>query len=67
MSDRANKRLKLQGEISNCSQTKVTTFIESSIVNTEYQECLINWIVSSYQPLSAIQNDSFRTMIQLFE
>jgi hypothetical protein len=42
-------------------QTKLTSFIESS--NMEYQECLLDWMVSSYQPFSAIQNDSFHKMV----
>jgi len=63
MSERANKRLKLCAEISTGTQmqTKLTSFIESS--NMEYQECLLDWMVSSYQPFSAIQNDSFRKMV----
>ena len=28
----------------------------------EFQECLIHWMIDSYQPLSAIQKDSFRKL-----
>jgi hypothetical protein len=64
MSERANNWLKLCAEISTGTQMqkKLTSFIESS--NMEYQECLLDWMVSSYQLLSAIQNDLFHKMVR---
>jgi hypothetical protein len=62
MCERANKRLKLgEADVTSTSiQQKVTNFMESSMV--EFQECLMHWMNDSYQPLSAVQKDSFRKL-----
>lgn len=63
MCERANKRLKLRDAdvASTGNQKKLTNFMDSSIL--EYQEYLIHWMIDSYQPLSAVQKDSFRKLI----
>jgi hypothetical protein len=62
MCERANKRLKLRDAdvASTGHQKKLTNFMDSSM--PEYQEYLIHWMIDSYQPLSAIQKDSFRKL-----
>ena len=63
MCERANKRLKLR-EADNTStgiQQKLTPFMESSL-GAAYEECLLDWMIDSYQPLSAVQKDSFRKL-----
>ena len=63
MCERANKRLKLgkAGDTSTIQQ-KLTKFMASS--TDEYQECLLDWMIESYQPLTAVQKDSFRKLTQ---
>ena len=62
MWEQANKRLKLReaNVTSTGIQQKLTNFMESSSV--EYEECLLHWMIDSYQPLYAVQKDSFRKL-----
>jgi hypothetical protein len=64
MNDRAEKRLKLHGEINSNTtlpkQQKISNYMEK---NDDYQECLVKWMIDSYQPLSAVEKDSFRAMV----
>jgi hypothetical protein len=61
MCERANKRLKLVEAGDTCTvQQKLTKFMT---LTDEYQECLLDWIINSYQPLAAFQKDSFRKLI----
>jgi hypothetical protein len=59
MCELANKRLKLV-EAGDMVQQKVTKFMT---LTDEYQECLLDWIIDSYQPLAAVQKDSFHKLI----
>jgi hypothetical protein len=59
VSEIAKKKLKLQASTS-AVQTKLTPLLES--ISLVYQECLLNWMINSYQPLSAIQNILFCKM-----
>jgi hypothetical protein len=63
MCERANKRLKL-GEAGDAStiQQKLTKFMAP--LTDEYQERLLDWRIDSYQPLAAVQKDSFRKLTQ---
>jgi len=64
MKDRAEKRLKVHAEISISTnlqkQQKLSSYIERA---DDYQECLVKWMIDSYQPLSAVEKDSFRAMV----
>jgi hypothetical protein len=62
MCKRANKRLKLRdADVASAgNQKKLTNFRDSSM--PEYQEYLIHWMIDYYQPLSAVQKDSFRKL-----
>ena len=61
MCERANKRFKCREaeNISTGIQQKLTPFMDSVGV---YEECLLDWMIDSYQPLSAVQKDSFRKL-----
>jgi hypothetical protein len=64
MKERAEKRLKIHAEISGSTslpkQQKISSYMETV---DNYQECLVKWMIDSYQPLSAVEKDSFRAMI----
>jgi len=64
MCERANKRLKLRDDNVTPSgiQQKLKNFMESSMV--EYQKCLLDLMIDSYQPLSAVQKYSFHKLTQ---
>lgn len=59
MNERANKRQRLESTTNN-EQSKITNYIQR---RPGYQDCLVNWIISTYQPLGAVQHESFRNMI----
>jgi hypothetical protein len=56
MVEKANKRL--------CTdvpkQSKLTDFIN---VKSKYEDCLLKWMISTYQPLCAVQHQTFREMV----
>jgi len=64
MKERADKRLKVHAEISISTslqkQQKLSNYMEKA---DDYQECLVKWMIDSYQPLSAVEKDSFRAMV----
>jgi hypothetical protein len=60
MVERAKKKSKL--EANSGVQTKLTPFLESPC--KDYEAYLLDWMIDSYQPLSAVQKESFRRMVQ---
>ena len=59
MNERANKRQCLDSTPKK-KQSKLTNYIQQC---PDFQDCLLNWIISTYQPLVAVQHDSFRKML----
>jgi hypothetical protein len=64
MKDRADKCFKVHAEISISTslqkQQKLSNYMERA---DDYQECLVKWMIDSYQPLSAVEKDSFCAMV----
>ena len=64
MAERANKRLKIDGISFNTTSYKqkmLNNYVDRS---NDYQECLAKLMINSYQPLFAVENDSFRNMFK---
>ncbi len=65
MAERANKRLKIHAEISfDATSYKQKLLSNNTVRSDDYQECLVKWMVNSYQPLSVVQSDAFRNMVK---
>jgi len=65
MAERANKRLKIHAEISfDATSYKQKLLSNYTVRSDDYQECLVKWMVNSYQPLSVVQSDAFRNMVK---
>ena len=65
MSDRAAKKLRLaecekENDRITVTQVKLTEYMDNT---AKYPDCLMKWIYSTFQPLSIVENDSFRNMI----
>jgi hypothetical protein len=65
MSDRAEKKLRLaecenENDRITVTQVKLTDYMDNT---AKYPDCLMKWIYSTFQPLSIVENDSFRNMI----
>jgi hypothetical protein len=55
MCERANKRLCTDMS----TQKKLTDFI---CVKSKFEECLLKWMIKTYQPLCTVQDETFREM-----
>jgi hypothetical protein len=60
MSERASKRVCLDLTSDSKNQAKLSSFINPC---PNYQDCLVKWMIDTYQPLSTVQQDSFRDML----
>ncbi len=65
MSDRVAKKLRLaecekENDRITVTQVKLTDYMDNT---AKYPDCLMKWIYSTFQPLSIVENDSFRNMI----
>ena len=65
MAERANKRLKIHAENSfDATSYKQKLLSDYTVRSDDYQECLVKWMINSYQPLSVVQSDAFRSMVR---
>ncbi len=55
--------MEISSSISLQKLQKLTNYIEHT---DNYQECLVKWMIDSYQPLSAVVKESFCAMVNYF-
>lgn len=59
-SQKESKRQRLLSSASGTSNGCITNFTSNC---TGFEECLVKWMIKTYQPLSAVQEDTFRDML----